>query len=171
MRKVSSEQITKFSVTFIFLMLFWLLFTFSLDPFSILLGGVFSFVISTVTFDLFVEGKDTMKARELPKVIIYLIIYFLVVVREIFVGSFRVVISVVTMNINPGLITIRTKLKSELARVFMANSITLTPGTVTVNLHEDHLTVHWLNKKTNQEHHAAKMIKGSFEKQLGRIFK
>ena len=171
MRKVSSEQITKFSVTFVFLMLFWLLFTFSLDPFSILLGGVFSFVISTVTFDLFVEGKDTMRARELPKVLVYLIIYFLVVIREIFVGSFRVVLSVITMNINPGVITIRTKLKSELARVFMANSITLTPGTLTIDLHEDHLMVHWLNKKTDKEHHAAKMIKGSFEKQLGIIFR
>lgn len=46
----------------------------------------------------------------------------------------------------PVLIHFRTNLKSGTARVLLANSITLTPGTITVALEEDAYTVHCLDK-------------------------
>ena len=46
----------------------------------------------------------------------------------------------------PVVIKFRSTLKSELARVILANSITLTPGTITVRLQYDELTVHCLDK-------------------------
>ena len=46
----------------------------------------------------------------------------------------------------PVIVKFRTSLKKEVTRVILANSITLTPGTITVSLEEDELTVHCLDK-------------------------
>jgi len=48
--------------------------------------------------------------------------------------------------VEPVIVRFRTSLKTETARVLLANSITLTPGTITVSLHEDELVVHCLDK-------------------------
>ena len=48
--------------------------------------------------------------------------------------------------VEPVLVKIHTNLKSEVARVMLANSITLTPGTITVSLRDQELLVHCLDK-------------------------
>jgi multicomponent Na+:H+ antiporter subunit E len=54
--------------------------------------------------------------------------------------------------------------------VILANSITLTPGTITLNLDDDHLIVHWLDAETIHSKYAGELIKGDFERLLKRIF-
>ena len=49
-------------------------------------------------------------------------------------------------ELEPALVTFHTNLKTESARVLLANSITLTPGTITVSLDEDEYMVHCLDK-------------------------
>jgi multicomponent Na+:H+ antiporter subunit E len=49
-------------------------------------------------------------------------------------------------RMEPVLVHVHAKLKTETARVILANSITLTPGTITVSLTEDNLLVHCLDK-------------------------
>ena len=51
-----------------------------------------------------------------------------------------------TDQIEPVMVSFRTTLKSRLARVILANSITLTPGTITVSLHGDEVMVHCLDR-------------------------
>ena len=156
-------------ITFIFLMIVWLLFTFSLKPFSLLLGIIFSFTIALLTYDLFVEKQEKIQQGELPS-FQYFFGYVIVLLYEIYLGSFFVVYAVLTMKIKPGIVKISTQLKSKLAQALLASSITLTPGTVTVDLQDDYLYVHWLSVKTTNVHKAAKIIKGRFEAQLKRIF-
>ena len=60
---------------------------------------------------------------------------------------FRIVFSR-TINVDPCLVYFRTKLKTNIARVVLANSITLPPGTVTVALNDDLFCVHCMNKKS-----------------------
>lgn len=48
--------------------------------------------------------------------------------------------------VEPVIVTFQTNLKSELSRVILANSITLTPGTITISLEGDELVVHCLDK-------------------------
>jgi len=50
------------------------------------------------------------------------------------------------MPISPGFILLKTKLKRDLTRVFYANSITLTPGTITIDLNGNRLLVHALTR-------------------------
>jgi multicomponent Na+:H+ antiporter subunit E len=74
------------------------------------------------------------------------------------------------LQLKPGIVKIRTNLKSDMARVFLANSITLTPGTMTVELKEDVLYIHWIEVGSDDPAEAGKAIIGPFEYFLSRIF-
>lgn len=70
---------------------------------------------------------------------------------------------VITGKINPGIVKVKPNLKTGLATTILANSITLTPGTLTVDVTErNELLVHWINvvdKKPKPE-----QVYGSMEK-------
>jgi multicomponent Na+:H+ antiporter subunit E len=51
------------------------------------------------------------------------------------------------MPISPGMVRYRTKLKSDVGKVMLATSITLTPGTLTVDVEGDEFLVHVLTKE------------------------
>jgi len=74
------------------------------------------------------------------------------------------------LQIKPGIVKIRTTLKSDIARVFLANSITLTPGTMTVEVKGDVLYIHWIEVGAEDPVAAARTIIGPFEYFLARIF-
>jgi multicomponent Na+:H+ antiporter subunit E len=75
------------------------------------------------------------------------------------------------MPIRPGIVRVRTKLRSQTAIAALANSITLTPGTLTVDAEPDGtLYVHWIDVKTAEETEATEEIVARFEGMLGRIF-
>jgi|WetSurMetagenome_2_1015567.scaffolds.fasta_scaffold45208_4 multicomponent Na+:H+ antiporter subunit E len=74
------------------------------------------------------------------------------------------------LQLKPGIVKIRTSLKSEIARVFLANSITLTPGTMAVEIKDDVLYIHWIEVGTTDMTAASKAIIGPFEYFLARIF-
>ena len=50
-------------------------------------------------------------------------------------------------EIQPKLVRFKTDLKQELSKVVLANSITMTPGTITVSLTEDEYVVHCLDEE------------------------
>jgi multicomponent Na+:H+ antiporter subunit E len=75
-----------------------------------------------------------------------------------------------SMPIRPGIVKARTRLRSASARTLLANSITLTPGTLSVDVCEDGtFYVHWINVKTLDEDEAGKQILGRFEWFIKRI--
>lgn len=74
--------------------------------------------------------------------------YLFVLLREILkanAATIRLIFSE-KYEREPVLVTFRTRLKSPVLRVLLANSITLTPGTITVSLQDDEYTVHALDK-------------------------
>jgi len=75
------------------------------------------------------------------------------------------------MPIKPGIVKIKTNLKTESGITALANSITLTPGTLTVDLTDDgHLYIHWINVKSDDVEQATKLIARRFEWFLQKIF-
>ncbi len=82
--------------------------------------------------------------RLLPRALFY----FLTLLAEIFKANLQVIRLVLspTIAVDPCLIRFRTDLGTEAARVALANSITLTPGTITVSLDGDGLLVHALDR-------------------------
>ncbi len=160
----------RIAVTFVFLMLGWVIFTGNFDPQSLLLGAVFSCAIAFVTYDYFVDESEIFLKDILPRPDI-IILYLIILLVKVYIASFDVAYRVLTMKINPGEIRIRTRLRSELARVLLADSITITPGTLAIDLRDDYLYVHWLDSKGTSALYAGKVIKGSFEMLLGRILR
>jgi len=74
--------------------------------------------------------------------------YFVWLIKEIFVSSIAVARVIVSrkMPIRPRMITVKGSQSRELGHVIYANSITLTPGTITVGLEDGILSVHALTK-------------------------
>ncbi len=162
-------KIVRIVLTAVYLMVGWMLFTGTFAPFSLFLGGVFSLGVAFLTYSIFIEKEEVAWRSLIPRVY-YLFIYVAVLLFKIYLASFKMTGSIITGNINPRIVHFRTRLKSELARVILANSITLTPGTLTLDLDEDHLVVHWLNAKTIHSHYAGRLIKAHFENWLRRVW-
>ena len=74
------------------------------------------------------------------------------------------------INIKPGIVRIKTKLKTPVGRLALANSIALTPGSLVIDIKDDDLFVHWLDVKTTDTDEATRAIAGSFEEHLGKTF-
>ena len=68
--------------------------------------------------------------------------------------------------INPGIVKVRTKLKSQMGRLLLANSITLTPGTLTLELDGEWLYIHLVTTESTDLEAATKSIVAGFERYL-----
>jgi len=156
-------------LTFFLLMVFWLILSFNFQPISILIGAIFSFLISLLSYDFFLKSNEGIRSNFI-RTFWFSFIYIFVLLYEMFLASLDVVYRVITMDINPEVVMIKTDIKSDLGIVLLANSITLTPGTITIDIEGDHLYIHWLYARTTHFGRAAELIKGRLEHWLGRIF-
>ena len=75
------------------------------------------------------------------------------------------------MPINPGIVKVKSVLKTDTGRTMLANSITLTPGTLTMEVTDDGVFyIHWLSVRDVDEEAAAKQILRRFEWFIQKIF-
>lgn len=79
------------------------------------------------------------------------------------------------LNINPGIVKIPTELKSDYGLSMLANSITLTPGTITLDVAEDEsgknwMYIHWIDVASEEPEEAGEEIKGTMERWIRRIW-
>jgi len=76
------------------------------------------------------------------------------------------------LPINPGIVKVKTTLKSDTGLTFLANSITLTPGTLCVDIDAEKgiLYIHWIDVKAQDTDKATELIVSPFEKILKKIF-
>lgn len=160
----------RFILTFLFLMLFWLILSFNFRFPSIVVGTIISLFISLLSYNLFIQGNEGIHSKNIVTVW-NLFVYVFVLLYEMFLASFDMLYRVVTMDINPEIVMIKSDIKSELGILLLANSITLTPGTITVDIEDEYLYVHWLYARTTHFGHASELIKGRFEQWLERIFR
>jgi multicomponent Na+:H+ antiporter subunit E len=75
-----------------------------------------------------------------------------------------------SLPINPGIVKTKTVLKSKMARMILTNSITLTPGTLTVDIEDDILYIHWIDVESEDIDVATEKIVKKFEKILVKIY-
>jgi len=161
--------VTRIVLTSIYLFAGWLLFTGSFSLRSLTMGGGFSILIALTTFKLFIDDDEAARRTLLPRSH-WLIVYFFLLLYKVYAASFRTAWSTLKGSYSPRVVHFRTRLNSDIARSIISGSITLTPGTITLELTEDHLVVHWLEAATTHSRHAGDLVKGSFEKILKRIW-
>ena len=75
------------------------------------------------------------------------IVYFFVLLKAIFLSNIKVmsIILFKRIPITPAIVEVKVNLKTRTAKAILANSITITPGTITVKIDGDIFTVHWLS--------------------------
>jgi len=150
---------------FITLFGIWLLLNNSLAP-EILLSGL---VISILLPFLFCGNCQVFTYLKLtPKSILYTFLFLLTFLKELVKANFDVARRVISpsLPIKPGIVEVKTKLQSKIARVVLADSITLTPGTFTLEMVDDSLFIHWIDVQSTDVEKSTKLIVEKFEKYL-----
>jgi len=74
------------------------------------------------------------------------------------------------MPIKPGIVKFKLNLQSDFARTMLANSITMTPGTIAVDIVGDYLYVHWIYVSSEDPEEYSQKIAGRFEKYIKKTF-
>lgn len=159
----------RFVLTTLFLFLVWLLFTTEPGLFSLLFGLGASILTASLTYHIFLPEHEAGLGFFIPRPL-SLIRFLLLMVVSLYVSSFSVVKAVISGNTNPRIVHFRTRLRSDIARTVLANAITFTPGTMTLDLNDDHLTVHWLLCTTMHTKAAGEAVKTKLEYALGRTW-
>ena len=139
---------------------------------EILFGVILSVVSGLIARKIFV--KKSFRMANPVRWIMFLVYLFGPFLIGLTKANFDVAYRVITGKINPGIVRISPNLKTDLGATMLANSITLTPGTLTVDIDEktNDLYIHWINvdesvlKKKPVD---CKYICGSFEKWVRRI--
>ena len=159
-------------ILFVIAFLVWSLLNWIPDYQHIIIGIFVAAFVAFLTGDLFVTRPYTLKhhLRYWYFFVYYLPVFLWEVIKANIDVAYRVLHP--DLPINPGIVKVKTVLKSDTALTFLANSITLTPGTMSVDIDRDKgvLYIHWINVKAEDVEQATKIIVGRFEKILKKVF-
>lgn len=139
------------SMTFISLMAFWIAMSGFLDAVHLAMGVVSVVGVMLLNYQLkkqrfFEDDMDDLSELRFGRAFLY----FFWLIYQILLAGFHVLFVIVrpSMPIKPTLITFKVDLPSSHAKVILGNSITLTPGTLTVDIEGDTFTVHALDNNS-----------------------
>lgn len=137
--------------TFLTLLLFWILITGRVHWQHLLVGILCSFGIAHFNQDILLVPEE--RPLFLKTTIKKWIIYFYILVVEVFKANWGVAAIVLNpkLDISPGFVKFRTDVKKPMNRVILANSITLTPGTLTIEVEDDVYIVHAITRANAED--------------------
>lgn len=163
---------------FIFWYFVWIALSWPLAGHEAWTGVAVSAFVTFMTLDL--DGKEGPGAGRIKPFsvfarLVWFLLYVFVFLWECVRANMDVAFRVIPpdVRIRPGTLKIKTKLKSDLALTFLANSITLTPGTTTVDVDRENgfIYIHCLYVRKDHGRDAVKLgVVTRFEKMIGRIF-
>lgn len=145
--------------------------TWPLDFQHLLVGILVCSLVAFMTGDMFI--KKPHKFKHISRYLWFLY-YVPLFIWECIKANIDVAYRVIhpDLPINPGIVKVKTTLKSDTALTFLANSITLTPGTMSVDIdaEDGYLYIHWIDVKDKDIQKASEIIVKTFEDVLRRIF-
>jgi len=126
------------------LTVFWMIIASSINLVELIIGFLASTIIVLYSYDMIFTSDDATKLT--PKTIIAISVLFYTLIKEIVIANFEVARIVLSrdMPINPGFKIIRQPLKKDLNQALFGNAITLTPGTLTIDMNDEEIIVHGL---------------------------
>jgi len=144
----------------ILLFLVWIGLTNSLDIQELIVGAVVAFVVAK-----YFTPKQKIHFGKLTIKYIKFIPIFLKNLIQSNIEVAKIVLDP-KLPINTGIVKLKTNLKSDYDKLLLANAITLTPGTITVELREDELFIHVLNMSSLDREELQKDIVDGLERGL-----
>jgi multicomponent Na+:H+ antiporter subunit E len=160
-----SNKLMRYFIVFIILYLNWILWSGKFDAFHLLLGVISCSLVTFMSHDLLLKRKKIS-----PKILVEsfrFIRYVPWLLYQIILSNIHVASLVLSprMPIDPKIIRYKTKLKNDIALVTFANSITLTPGTITADISNGEYIVHALSRKVADD-----LMTGEMEDKVAHIF-
>ena len=157
-------------IYFVLAFIIWMLLTWQFDAQVIIAGLIVSVIVALLSHEILPkEYRVFISPVRVFWVLVYLPVFFYYVMKANLDVVYRALHP--KMPIKPGIVKIKTTLKSESGITALANSITLTPGTLTVDLTDDgYLYIHWINVKSEDVEEATRYIAQRFEWFLRKIF-
>lgn len=153
---------------FVLLLITWVALSGQFDAFHLSLGLISCALVTWMSSDLLFrtrEGSILQRIHEGWK----LAWYFLWMLWQILLANIAILKLALSPNalqhVDPSIVHFKTKLKSNFAKFLLANSITLTPGTVTIKISGDDFYVHAINEE------AAAGLDGEMERRIARIYR
>ena len=153
-------------ITFSILFVFWLLWSGLYDPFHITLGVISCSIVVFWSGPLFIQTRQPIATRVAQWVRFE--IYSVWLVWQIVLANLQVFRLAFHHNLlselQPQVVTFNTTVQGDVPRFVLAQSITLTPGTVTIGVHGSQFRVHALNSSV------ASGVPGDMQHRVHRIF-
>ena len=175
------KKIAPIISTFLLCLLFWIFYV--LQDVNIakidsqeLIGGIIVSLIVALFSSRFLIKEDAfwlLNPKRLGALIVFIPIYAI----ELFKANWDVAKRALSprLNIKPGIVKIETEVKSDYGLAMLANCITLTPGTIVMDVVEEkgkcYMYIHWIDVQSQNIKEASNTIKGAFEPWVRRIFK
>ena len=166
--------------TFVLCFLFWMLLVFSVRPRELILGAVVAAVVAALS-SRFLIHESPFYLYNPVRIGMLLAYSFGVFLKELVKANFsmaKLVLSKDLSGYRPGILRIpaSSAVRSQYGEAMVANSITLTPGTITMDVAEDgdgqdYYYVQWAQTEETDREKAGEIIKGSLERGIGRIWK
>jgi len=162
-------------IYFVLAFVIWLLLTWpfangKIDIQVVVAGLIASIIVAVLFYEILPkEHRVFISPVRIFWLLVYVPVFFYYVIKANLDVVYRALHP--KMPIKPGIVKIKTILKTESGITALANSITLTPGTLTVDLTDDgFLYIHWINVKSDDVEQATEFIARRFEWFLKRIF-
>ncbi len=172
-----ASKLSRYLYTVIVLFVIWLFMTASLDPQELAFGFVLSLIVAALTYEIFTTGGlSNLHPKKLAYAIAYIPYFLWAMIMANLDVAYRVLHP--KRPIRPGVVKCRTVLKTDAGKLALANSITLTPGTITLDVDGESYFIHWIwvpeeALTENDEEHVkvtSANITNPFEKFLKVIF-
>ena len=122
----------------------WLLLSGHYTPFILILGVVSSVIVVAITRRMEVVDQEGHPVHLTWRALIYMPWLMLEILKANIDVAKRILIP--SIGISPTMLRVKTSQRSDLGKVIYANSITLTPGTISVDVANDEILVHALSK-------------------------
>lgn len=148
--------------TFVIMLIFWVVMSGMFDGFHLTLGVLCCMLVAHFSHDMFFSAENPPRLRGL----IGLLTYLPYLIWQIIIANLQVAYIVLHPRmldmIDPHLFRFDSILKRPISKVTLAQSITLTPGTITVNIHDNQFAVYALT------HEAAEALPGEMEQRIAK---
>jgi multicomponent Na+:H+ antiporter subunit E len=149
--------------TFVILYIFWIVLSGRFDYFHLSLGIISCAIVAYASHDLLFKGT---KARDVYAQLIRFVKYLPWHIYQIILAGIYITYLALhprmSALIDPHIIRFKTRLKKDLSLMTFGNSITLTPGTITVLIKEGYFYVHAINEKVAED-----LLTGEMEDRVG----
>ena len=139
----------RFGLTFIIVFIVWLFIVHTIDLANLVFGAGIAIIVTLVTWEFFSEERNRMlfSIRSWSRFIVYLSALLYVSIISHLSVSWRVI----TGRVNPAIVKVPTGFRTDLGKTLFANSVTMTPGTLTLAVDGKSFYIHTIGYRKGEK--------------------